>query len=83
MGTPRNITERQLKNLTSDRDQYASKLKADGKTDEDLANDTKWRKLNGDVRQIESRLRTIAVVEDREAKAAEAKAAKAAAEASE
>lgn len=80
MGTPRNITENQLKNLKSDRDVHASKLKAAGKSDDDLALDTKWRKLNGDVRQVESRLRQIAVIEAREAAVAQAKADKIAAQ---
>lgn len=79
MGTPRSTTESQLKNLKSDREQHASKLKAAGKSDADLALDTKWRKLNGDVRQVEGRLRQIAVIEAREAAVAEAKAAKLAA----
>ena len=57
-----------------------SKLKAAGKADTDLALDTKWRKLNGDVRQIEARLRQIAVIEAREAEAIRVKAEKAAAE---
>ena len=74
MGTSRSITERQLKNLQADRELHASKLKAAGKSDADLALDTKWRKLNGDVEQIESRLRTIAVIEAREEAVAKAKA---------
>lgn len=83
MGTPRNTTERQLKNLTADRDQYVAKLKSAGKSDDDLLLDAKWRKLNGDVRQIEARLRAIATVEAREAAAVQAKADKAAAAAAE
>jgi hypothetical protein len=80
MGTPRSTTEIQLKNLKSDRDLHASKLKADGKSDTDLARNTKWRKLNGDVRQIEARLRQIAFIESREAAVVQAKAAREAAE---
>jgi hypothetical protein len=80
MGTPRSTTEIQLKNLKSDRELHASKLKAAGKSDADLARNTKWRKLNGDVRQIEARLRQIAFIESREAAVVEAKAAREAAE---
>jgi len=79
MGTPRSTTERQLNILKSDRDQHVSKLKAAGKSDDDVATDVKWRKLNGDVHQIEVRLRAIAAIEAREAAAIEAKAARQAA----
>ena len=79
MGTPRSTTERQLKNLPSDRDLHASKLKAAGKSDAAIATDVKWRQLNGDVHQIEVRLRAIGAIEAREAAAVEAKAARVAA----
>ena len=74
MGTARPITELQLARLTAEMDQYTAKLKADGKTETDFLKDTKWRKLNGDARQIRARLRAISTVEANNVEVARLKA---------
>ena len=74
MGTARPITESQLARLTAEMELYTAKLKAAGKTQADFANDTKWRKLNGDASQIRARLRAISTVEANNVEVARLKA---------
>lgn len=74
MGTPRQTTELQLARLKVELDQYTAKLTAAGKTAADFENDAKWRKLEGDSRQIRARLRKISEVEANNAEVARLKA---------
>lgn len=74
MGTPRQTTELQLARLKAELDQHVAKLTAAGKTAVDFPNDAKWRKLDGDSRQIRARLRKISEVEARDAEVIRAKA---------
>ncbi len=74
MGTPRQTTELQLARLKVELDQHTAKLTAAGKTAADFENDAKWRKLEGDSRQIRARLRKISEVEANNVEVARLKA---------
>ncbi len=73
MGTPRQTTELQLARLKAALDQHTAKLTAAGKTEADFENDTKYRKLEGDSRQIRARLRKISEIEANNAEVARLK----------
>ncbi|MDB5338021.1 MAG: hypothetical protein JWN70_3640 [Planctomycetaceae bacterium] len=74
MGTPRQTTELQLARLKVALDQHTAKLTAAGKTAESFKDDAKWRKLEGDSRQIRARLRKISEVEANNVEVARLKA---------
>ena len=73
MPQTRQQLERQLASAQTDLDTFAEKLSANGIDTSEHAFEPKWRSLNSRCGKLKARIRAVAVVEAREAEAAQRK----------